>query len=235
MLTGQRVYLGARMTRAGRVLAISPDEFRRLMSSKPSIADTIFRAFVARRELLQTGAGSEAVRIIGSRYSRRRWRCASFAMRRHFPHSWIDLEDAEDGDVLLASLGIRARDTPVVITPNGVLLHPTPGEFAEHLGPHVPRRAGLPVRSRRGRYRPGGAGGRGVRRVGGPRHRVARRRRDRRPGRRELAHRELRRVPERHLRRGAGDARGDPGATARCAAQRPVRGRGPAQSRTAST
>ena len=48
------------------MLAISPDEFRRLMSSKPSIADTIFRTFVARRELLQTGAGSEAVRIIGS-------------------------------------------------------------------------------------------------------------------------------------------------------------------------
>ena len=32
----------------------------------------------------------------------------SFAMRSHFPHSWIDLEDAEDGDVLLASMGIRA-------------------------------------------------------------------------------------------------------------------------------
>ena len=134
MLTGQRVYLGARMTRAGRVLAITPDEFRRLMSSKPSIADTIFRAFVARRELLQTGAGSEAVRIIGSRYSREAMALRSFAMRSHFPHSWIDLEDAEDGDVLLASMGIRARDTPVVMTPNGVLLRPTPGEFAEHLG-----------------------------------------------------------------------------------------------------
>jgi thioredoxin reductase (NADPH) len=134
MLTGQRVYLSARMTRPGRVLAISPDEFRRLMSSKPALADTIFRTFVARRELLQTGVGAEAVRIIGSRYSREAMALRSFAMRNRFPHTWIDLEDVEDGDVLLASLGMRARDTPVVMTPNAVLRRPSPGEFAEQLG-----------------------------------------------------------------------------------------------------
>ena len=35
LLTGQRVFLTARVTHAGRVLAIAPDEFRRLMSTKP--------------------------------------------------------------------------------------------------------------------------------------------------------------------------------------------------------
>ena len=36
--------------------------------------------------------------------------------------------------VLLASMGLRPGDTPVVITPTAVLRHPTPGEFAALLG-----------------------------------------------------------------------------------------------------
>ena len=36
--------------------------------------------------------------------------------------------------VLLASKGLRPGDTPVVITPTGILRHPTPGQFAEQLG-----------------------------------------------------------------------------------------------------
>ena len=36
--------------------------------------------------------------------------------------------------MLLASKGLRLGDTPVVITPTGILRHPTPGQFAEQLG-----------------------------------------------------------------------------------------------------
>ena len=36
--------------------------------------------------------------------------------------------------VLLAGMGLRPVDTPVVVTPTAVLRHPTVGEFAEHLG-----------------------------------------------------------------------------------------------------
>ena len=55
MLTGQRLYLTARVSEAGRVLAVPAHEFRRVMASKPELADTIFSAFVARRELLRFG------------------------------------------------------------------------------------------------------------------------------------------------------------------------------------
>ena len=53
MLTGQRLYLTARVSQPGRVLAVPAHEFRRVMASKPELADTIFSAFVARRELLR--------------------------------------------------------------------------------------------------------------------------------------------------------------------------------------
>lgn len=134
MLTGQRLYLTARVSQPGRVLAVPAQEFRRVMSSKPELADTIFSAFVARRELLRTGEGARAVRIIGSRYSPDAMALRAFAARSRVPHTWIDLEDEDDVEVLLADMGFRTRDTPVVITTTGVLRHPSAGELAEHLG-----------------------------------------------------------------------------------------------------
>jgi thioredoxin reductase (NADPH) len=134
LLTGQRAFLSARVTRPGRVLAIAPSDFRRLMSSKPDLADMIFRGLVARRELLRHGDAARAVRIIGSRYSSEAMALRAFATRARLVHTWIDLEDADDIEVLLASMGLRPVDTPVVITPTATLRHPTPGAFAEHLG-----------------------------------------------------------------------------------------------------
>ena len=81
-----------------------------------------------------SGGAALAIRIIGSRYSSEALALRSFATRTRVPFSWIDLDDAEDVGVLLASMGVRPTDTPVVITPNALLCHPTPGELAEHLG-----------------------------------------------------------------------------------------------------
>jgi thioredoxin reductase (NADPH) len=134
LLTGQRVFLTARVVGPGRALVITNPEFRRLMSSKPDLADPIFRALVARRRTLAEGGGAATVRIIGSRFSSEAMALRAFAVRSKLAHSFIDLEDADDVGVLLASMGLRTSDTPVVITPTAVLRHPSPGEFAEHLG-----------------------------------------------------------------------------------------------------
>ena len=48
------------MTRPGRVLRIRIPEFRRMMSEKVELADVIFRALMARRELLRAGEGARA-------------------------------------------------------------------------------------------------------------------------------------------------------------------------------
>jgi thioredoxin reductase (NADPH) len=134
LLTGQRAYLTARATQPSRVLAIEHREFRRMMSSRPDLSDPIFRAFVARRELLRAGEGAGAIRIIGSRYSPEATALRAFANRSRVPHTWTDLEDEEDPAVLLAGLGVKPRDAPIVVTPNALLRSPTPGEFAAHLG-----------------------------------------------------------------------------------------------------
>jgi thioredoxin reductase (NADPH) len=134
LLTGQRAYLTARATQAGRVLRIEPAEFRRLMSSRPELADVIFSTLVARREYLRSGDGARAVQIVGSQYSREAMALRAFANRSHLAYTWLDLEEVEDPAVVLANMGMRPADTPVVVTTTGVLRHPTVGEFAEHLG-----------------------------------------------------------------------------------------------------
>jgi len=134
LLTGQRPYLVARVSRPGRVLRIRIPEFRRLLSERAELADVIFRALMARRELLRTGEGARAVKIIGSRFDGDALALRAFAGRAHLPHVWVDLEDDDDVDVLLASMGVRSVDTPVVVTPTALLRRPSPGEFAQHLG-----------------------------------------------------------------------------------------------------
>jgi len=134
LLTGQRRTLSCRVREAGRVLVIAEPELRRLMSGRPALADRIFNALLARREVLRTGEGAQAIRIVGSRYSPEAMSLRAFAEHSHLAHAWIDLEDAKDLDGLLASLGLGREDVPAVITTTETLRQPSPAVFAEHLG-----------------------------------------------------------------------------------------------------
>ena len=134
LLTGQRRFLTARVSKAGRVLVIPQPDFRRLMSLRPALAGIIFSALLARRELLRTGEGAQAIRIIGSRYSPEAMSLRAFAEHSRLAHTWIDVEDAEDIEALLGTMDLCPPDMPVVITPTEILRRATPAVFAEHLG-----------------------------------------------------------------------------------------------------
>jgi len=134
LLTGQRRFLTARVSQAGRVLVIPQPDFRRLMSLRPALAGVIFSALLARRELLRTGEGAQAIRIIGSRYSPEAMSLRAFAEHSRLAHTWIDVEDAEDIEALLSTMDLCPPDMPVVITPTEILRRATPAIFAEHLG-----------------------------------------------------------------------------------------------------
>ena len=134
LLTGQRRTLSCRVTRAGRVLVVAEADFRRLMSGRPALAEPIFSALLARREVLRAGVGAEAIRIVGSRYSPEAMSLRAFADHSHLAVAWIDVDESEQPDVLLASLGLRAEDVPAVITATETLRRPSAAEFAEHLG-----------------------------------------------------------------------------------------------------
>ncbi len=134
LLTGQRRSLSCRVARSGRVLVVPEEEFRRLMSGRPELAEPIFSALLARREILRAGPGAEAIRIVGSRYSPEAMALRAFAEHSHLAHAWIDVEDAKDIDALLAGMGLERGDVPAVITATETLRRPSPAVFAEHLG-----------------------------------------------------------------------------------------------------
>ncbi len=134
LLTGQRRFLSCRVVEDGRVLVVGEPEFRRLMSVSPGLADTIFNALLARRQILRGGAGAEAIRIVGSRFSPPAMRLRSFAEHSRIAYAWIDVEDAQNPELLLAGLGLAPADLPAAISPTETMLRVTPEEFAERLG-----------------------------------------------------------------------------------------------------
>jgi thioredoxin reductase (NADPH) len=135
LLTGQYPFMTARATKAGQVLRIEPEELRRLLATDNELSSLLLDAFVARRLALREIYARSTLRILGSRFSPGALRLREWVARSRIPHDFVDLDDpGVDGGVLLASVGLRSRDTPAVITPTRVLRNATPGELAEHLG-----------------------------------------------------------------------------------------------------
>jgi thioredoxin reductase (NADPH) len=134
LITGQRRTLSGRVSKAGSVLVIAEPEFRRLMSGRPVLAEKVFNALLARREVLRTGEGALAIRIIGSRYSPEAMSLRAFAEHSRLAHTWIDVDEAEDADGLLAGLGLGREDVPAVVMATETIRRASAAAFAEHLG-----------------------------------------------------------------------------------------------------
>jgi thioredoxin reductase (NADPH) len=133
LLTGSRVYLTARVAKAGEVIEITPESFRRIIATVPGVSDTILATLVLRRNLLLEGA-ARSVRVIGSRYSSESLAMREFLARNRLPHQWLDVDTDPDVDRLVNEFGLTTEDLPVVITGSEVIRQATPGVVAQHLG-----------------------------------------------------------------------------------------------------
>jgi len=133
LLTGQRVFVSARVAESGEVIVVPRDALRRLIATDPSLSDKILAAFLARRAILMSGAAS-AIRVIGSRLSPDSTRVREFLVRSGIPHEWLDPDTDSEVERLLLEFGIASQDLPVVIATGTVLRRPTPGVLADYLG-----------------------------------------------------------------------------------------------------
>ncbi len=137
LLTSQPAFVTSVAAEPGEILALPLPALRRLVSRDPKLGDLILHSFICRRELL---IGMVAgIRIIGSRFSPDTRRLREFAARNRLPHTWIDLEDDTNADMLLQQLGITPEQTPVVIwRGEHVLRNPSNAELARLVGLLVP-------------------------------------------------------------------------------------------------
>ena len=133
LLTGQRVYLTARVVEAGEVVAIPLAELRRVIATIPDLSDIILGAFVARRSRLMEGA-ARSLRVIGSRHLPEALAMREFLTRNRVPHQWLDAETEPDIERLVQWFDLACSDLPVVIAGSTVLRRATPGQVAQHLG-----------------------------------------------------------------------------------------------------
>jgi thioredoxin reductase (NADPH) len=133
LLTGQAVYLIARVVEDGHVHRIAPERFRRLMAEDPELSDILLEAFQARREILTHNGASRGLEIIGSAMDPASLALRTYAARRRLPHLWFDA-DSVPGHSLLKAASLTSADLPAALLPDRALKRATPGELAETLG-----------------------------------------------------------------------------------------------------
>ena len=131
VLSGQRAFLSGRVSEAGRMLALEPAAFRRVMAEHDDLADLFLRDLWRRRQGLLNGPAALTLKIVGPERSRDVLALRSYAIRLGLAHTWVDGSDHEQE---LQDHGISASDMPVVWVQGEPILHATPGMVAEKLG-----------------------------------------------------------------------------------------------------
>jgi thioredoxin reductase (NADPH) len=144
LLTGQNVYLLCRVREAGTVYRVRPERLRQLMANDGELSDVIFRALVARRELLAHSTSARGVEIVGNPRSAPGLALRTYAARQHLIHVWFDA-DGPAGEAVMASSGLTADDLPAVVMPGETLKRVTPGTLAQKLNLSYHRSSKKPV------------------------------------------------------------------------------------------
>lgn len=134
MISGQRSVVLGRMTGAGEVLEITPEDLRGVVNRDAELSEIFMRAFILRR-LALINAGFGNVIVMGSRHCAGTLRLREFLGRNAYPYTFVDLDTDKTSQALLDRFEIKLADVPVVIC-NGrtVLRNPTTQQLADCLG-----------------------------------------------------------------------------------------------------
>ena len=144
LLTGQNVYLLCRVREAGTVYRVSPERLRQLMANDVELSDIVFKALIARRELLQRSTAARAVEIVGGARSAAALALRTYAARQRLIHLWFDA-DTPAGRAMMESSSLTEDDLPAVVMPGATLKQATSGGLAEKLGLSYRRSSTKPV------------------------------------------------------------------------------------------
>jgi thioredoxin reductase (NADPH) len=131
----QRMILVSGLTMVeSRLIRITRENFRRLVSGEPDIGEIIMRAFILRRvNIIQQGIGG--VVLIGPGHGADTLRLQRFLVRNGYPHRLIDTDIDPKAAGLLDTFEVQPRLFPVVVSPDHqMLMNPSTAELADSLG-----------------------------------------------------------------------------------------------------
>jgi thioredoxin reductase (NADPH) len=133
LLTGQRAYLSAVASTAGRVLRVPVAQVRVIMAQEPGLSELILRTFLLRHSLL-TGRGS-GLTLVGSRFDAGTRRLLEVLARNRLVSRWLELEGSPEAEAMLRELDVPVEDLPIVVVPGRPLLrNPGSRELLDALG-----------------------------------------------------------------------------------------------------
>ena len=129
LLTGQTTFARALADEPSRVLLLSPDAVRRVVSLEPELSDLIVGAFAARRDLLAE-TDTPIARLVADADDADAMTLEEFLDRNRQPYRRLTPDEARDEG--LADL--CGPDGPHVLVRDRVLTRPRPTEVARALG-----------------------------------------------------------------------------------------------------
>src|SRR4029077_13681698 len=133
LLTGQRAYLSAVASTAGRVLRVPVEQVRVVIAQELGLSELILRTFLLRHSIL-TGLGS-GLTLIGSRFDAVTRRLLEVLARNRLASRWLELEGSPVAEAMLHELDVPVGALPIVVVPGGPLLrNPGSRELLDALG-----------------------------------------------------------------------------------------------------
>ncbi|WP_143044179.1 FAD-dependent oxidoreductase [Nonomuraea jiangxiensis] len=132
LLTGQHIYLTARVVSAGTIVRIGAAKLRQALSEQDDIADLVLAAFRERREVIRSAAGG-VLEIIGQPETAETLELRTYVTQMLLPHTWRSAT-SHPGRSLMTVAGLTADDLPAAISRGSVLRRATPRTVAKALG-----------------------------------------------------------------------------------------------------
>src|ERR671933_1284118 len=114
MFTGEPTLAAGYAAEPTSLVALAPEDVRRVVATTAELGDLLLRTMIIRREGLQ-GRGLGQQRLIGSRWSGDSFAVRALLERNLVPFTWHDLESDEEGRLLIDGLGVPEEECPVLI------------------------------------------------------------------------------------------------------------------------
>jgi thioredoxin reductase (NADPH) len=132
LLTGQHVYLTARVVSAGTIVRLGAAMLRRALAEQVDIADILIEAFRERREVIRGVAGN-VLEFVGRPDAVETLELRTYATQLLLPHSWLH-PGSHPGRSLMRRTGLGEDDLPAAMVNGSVLRRATPRAVGEMLG-----------------------------------------------------------------------------------------------------
>jgi thioredoxin reductase (NADPH) len=133
MFTGEPTLAAGYAAGPTTLVALPPEDVRRVVATTADLGDLLLRTMVTRREWLQ-GRGLGQQRLIGSRWSGESFAVRELLERNLLPFTWHDLATDAESRILIDGLGIGEAECPVLVRSTSVIRRATVTSVADALG-----------------------------------------------------------------------------------------------------